>query len=99
MCKKECGEKGTTIKPDGGGIKHAENSQTIDKRIQFSEKSGFITARHRSCSRPRRLALWVTLGGATDVAVGGGWVCGSKTIIDKKEKLEAAGIKAGKNNG
>ena len=41
MCKKECGEKGTTIKPDGGGIKHAENSQTIDKRIQFSGKIWF----------------------------------------------------------
>ena len=31
-------EKGTTIKPDGGVIKHVENSQTIDKRIQLQRQ-------------------------------------------------------------
>eukprot|EP00964_Phaeocystis_antarctica_P154368 scaffold123048_cov48-Phaeocystis_antarctica.AAC.1 len=31
-------EIGTTIKPDGGCIKH-DNSQTIDKRIQFGRNS------------------------------------------------------------
>ena len=32
-------EIGTTIKPDGGCIKHAESSQTIDRRIQFGRSS------------------------------------------------------------
>ena len=32
-------KKVKTIKPDGGGIKHAKNSQRIDKRIQFGQNT------------------------------------------------------------
>ena len=38
MCRKVRGNR-YNDKPDGGCIKHTENSQTIDKRIQFGRNS------------------------------------------------------------